>query len=479
MPEHIANDPRRVVSRFFGGDEAKMRRRIKRALALPEDEVTDLLAELRRRHELGPHVISEVWREHFNQVEWLLPGCAPGISDQRTLLIGAYFTMDYALEAAAIFNPSIVRMPDAGELPPGSARFGLSLRAVGEGHLSSIVFRSGVIGPDNSIKLDEPTERYRALNPVPNAEFDTHELQEILEQLGRCGPLECEILRRVEDTFSVAELATVLESIKADSVSQAELARAKETLLSLVGSNYRIEIPEGVSISEVALLPSSANESRGIEDLRLVAFEEDNGARCMYGTYTAYNGHAAFPTLFEMHNSTVIESHSLVGRWARNKGMALFPRRINGKYVMSGRSDDERLYILESRNVRVWDEGRLSMAPKYWWEFAKIGNCGSPIETEEGWLMLTHGVGPMRQYSIGAVLLDLDDPARVIGRLAEPLMVASERERFGYVPNVLYTCGSMIHNDTLVIPYSASDMITGFATVDLRELLSALRASGP
>jgi predicted GH43/DUF377 family glycosyl hydrolase len=286
------------------------------------------------------------------------------------------------------------------------------------------------------------------------------------------------VLERVEETYSVAELSAEFERLALDASSQSSLVCARETMLSIVNSNYRIALPAHIPVSGLALFPVSANESRGIEDLRLVRFTEDDGTERLYGTYTAYNGLSALPTLFEMPSPGVVESHTLVGRYAQNKGMALFPRKINGRYVMSGRVDGENLYVLESDNVRVWNEGRKCLGPRYWWEFAIMGNCGSPIETRAGWLLLTHGVGPMRQYCVGATLLDLHDPAKVIGRLKEPLLMPIDGERDGYVPNVVYTCGSMVHNGALLIPYAMSDMITTFACVDVDELLSELQSCG-
>ncbi|HEX2950488.1 MAG TPA: glycosidase, partial [Armatimonadota bacterium] len=234
----------------------------------------------------------------------------------------------------------------------------------------------------------------------------------------------------------------------------------------------------GADLSELVIFPVSQNESRGIEDLRLVQFTDDGGTTTLCGTYTAFNGHTIFPTMLIVNGNGSIQSHTMSGRHARNKGMALFPRKINGRFVMSGRLDGENLYILESDNPLVWNEGRLSLEPKYWWQFSVIGNCGSPIETPEGWILLTHGVGPMRQYSIGAVLLDLEDPARVIGELTEPLISPTEDERIGYVPNVVYTCGALLHNGSLIIPYAVSDVITKFAKVNIDELLSELRLHG-
>ncbi|MCE5200807.1 glycosidase, partial [bacterium] len=228
----------------------------------------------------------------------------------------------------------------------------------------------------------------------------------------------------------------------------------------------------------LVIFPVSQNESRGIEDLRLVKFTNGDGSTNLCGTYTAFNGYTIFPTMLVIRDNGCVQSHSISGQLAQNKGMALFPRKIKGKFIMSGRLDGENLYILESDNPLVWNEGHISQEPKRWWQFSVIGNCGSPIETKEGWLMLTHGVGPMRQYCIGAVLLDLEDPARIIGELEEPLISPADDERVGYVPNVVYTCGAMIHNKSLIIPYAVSDVVTKFARVDMEELLTALRSHG-
>jgi hypothetical protein len=439
LPLRLRPDPRRVITRFFATDEDRTRRRIERVLSLSEEEAMSVLSGLLEKCDTAHADIADTWREHFTRVESFVPAEAGTPSRTHRLLIGAYFTMDYALEAAALFNPSIIPQVDQSSVTPGSVRFTLSLRAVGEGHLSSIVFRTGAIGADDSIIIDEPPPECRAMNAEPQAEFDAEELRQTLEDMGQYGPLAEQLLATAPKTFSVADAIAELEPIRVAGDSPVDLARAKEILLSVVGSNYRVRFPEGISVQEAVLFPASANEVRGIEDLRLVRFTDDDGTQSIYGTYTAYSGSGAFPTLFEMHGPGGIESHTLMGRLARNKGMALFPRKIGGRYAMSGRVDGENLYLLESSKVHVWNEGRLSLGPKYWWEFSVIGNCGSPIETEEGWLLLTHGVGPMRQYCVGAVLLDLHDPARVVGRLREPLIVPSDDERVGYVPIEVYT----------------------------------------
>jgi predicted GH43/DUF377 family glycosyl hydrolase len=242
----------------------------------------------------------------------------------------------------------------------------------------------------------------------------------------------------------------------------------------LATCDYNIEMPANVNLNQVILFPNGEPESRGMEDMRLVRFTNDDGSMCYYGTYTAYNGWETRPQLMEMPTPETAHIRSLQGRCAKDKGLALFPRKVQGRYMMIGRIDGENLYLLESDNIRVWDEATLVQQPQFTWEFVQVGNCGSPIETDAGWLVLTHGVGPMRRYCIGATLLDRDDPTKLIGRLDEPLLTPGPDERMGYVPNVVYSCGSLVHNGILVIPYGISDAATGFATVPLDDLLARL-----
>lgn len=477
LPVRIEPDASRVLSRFFWTGEETARRRIARVMTLSDRAVESIVLEMLQLYVEGHYDIAATWLEHFERVEALLPAGHGSLSSQRRMLIGAYFTMDYALEAVALFNPSIVEALDQSDLAPGETRFMMSLRALGEGHLSSIVMRNGVIDSAGNITLSEPPLASRALSKESNPEFSTDMIRRTLRDLGALGHIEEQVMEGVGETVSPDELRDRLESVRGKTSSIAQWQRARDNLLSFLESNYSLRAPEGTDLSELVIFPVSPNERRGIEDLRLVRFADDDGTTTILGTYTAFNGHAVFPTLLVIRDARHVQSHTISGKYARNKGMAIFPRRINGRYVMSGRLDGENLYILESENLAVWNEGRLSQKPEYWWQFSVIGNCGSPVETEEGWLMLTHGVGPMRQYCIGAVLLDLDDPARVISQLEEPLIAPAEDERAGYVPNVVYTCGMMLHKGSLIIPYAVSDTITKFARVNLEELLTALRRS--
>ena len=474
LPHRLKPDPGRMITRFFAASETSNRGRIERVLGVPDAEARGLLAALTGRYVARHPDIHEIWLENFERVAALVP---PGavIDEQRKLLIGAYFTMEYAVEAAALFNPSIVPAINQKGRPPGCTRFLMTLRATGEGHLSSIVFRNGMIDAENRITLEEASPNLRALAAVPDAEFDTGCFRDALDDLGALGPFERVVLDKLGDTFSVGELHQVLEDLRSSAPSAAGFKHTQRNLLTYARSNYRIVVPPEVNPSSIVIFPISEKEHRGIEDVRLVRFTDDDGSHILYGTYTAYNGMSGFPSLFISRDLRTVESHTMAGRYVRNKGFALFPRRIGGNYVMAGRVDGVNRFILESDNVLVWNRGRPSEAPKYWWELAFIGNCGSPIETPEGWLLLTHGVGPMREYSIGATLLDLDNPARVIGRTAEPIIIPAEDERTGYVPNVVYTCGAMLHNEVLIIPYALGDVTTTFACIEVAELIACLK----
>ena len=447
-------------------------------MQLGQEDIDQILEGLRIDYGDQHRDIESIWRDHFGRVEEHVPKKTRAeLNDRRKLLIGAYFTMEYAIESAALFNPSIVSAANQSGLPDGTTRFVMSLRATGEGHVSSIVFRAGIIDKDNNIIVDETSPITRTLETIPDPDFETAHFRHTLQDIGALSPYAERVLGKLADQFTIGELEDELERSSESATSPSAFEECAENMWTLARSNYKFVIPDDVLASEIVIFPSSENESRGIEDVRLVDFTDDDGSRVLFGTYTAYNGFAIFPTLLESHDLRTLEIHTMAGRYARNKGMALFPRKIRGKYVMSGRLDGENLYLLESDKVRVWNDGRLSQMPRYWWEFSIIGNCGSPMETEEGWLLLTHGVGPMRQYCIGAALLDLDEPWKVIGQTREPLLVPKGEERIGYVPNVVYTCGAMIHNDRIVIPYAASDTLTSFASVSLPDLLDHLKSS--
>jgi predicted GH43/DUF377 family glycosyl hydrolase len=474
LPIELEPDSSRVITRFFGpGEENRIRDIIGRLLAIPEATVATLLADLERDFRPIHSNIDEIFRENYATVKHHIASQG-AVSEVRQRFIGACFTMEYAIESAALFNPSMVPAIDQSNVRPGSVRFLMSLRATGEGHLSSIVFRRGLVDSDGSVTVDPPGRYSRPLRATIPDSFEKADFIRQLQALDAWTKHAEAILGRLADRFTGADLSSAIDEIRKQAAVSGELEESNDTLLALTQANYQISLPPGTDISEVVIFPYSDNERRGIEDLRLVRFTANNGSVHYFGTYTAYNGFRIFPHLLEYPVGQNVEVHMLTGRCAKNKGMALFPRAIRGRYAMIARLDNENLYYMESDDVRVWDEARLLCGPAFPWEVIQIGNCGPPLETEAGWLLLTHGVGPMRKYCIGAILLDLDDPCQVIGQTSEPLLVPTGKERFGYVPNVVYSCGGMIHAEKLILPYAMSDLATSIAVIDVQELLDSL-----
>lgn len=475
LPIRLAPDPRRVITRLFvPGEENRVRDIIGRLLAMSQAEVDETLANVQRNFQATHPNIEEVFLKHFDVVRHRVPNLGQ-ITDQRQRLIGACFTMEYAIESAALFNPSIVPAIDQDDLPSGSVRFVMSLRATGEGHISSIVFRRGVVDRDGQVSIEPPGHYSRTLEAIVPDEFEKGELVSALCTLGELSDPIQKVLSLLGDRFTRAQLSDAIDKVRAAAAVSGKAEESIDDLLSLTRANYRLIPPPGAGISELVIFPFSENERHGVEDMRLVRFVGDDGAAEYYGTYTAYNGFRIFPQLLNYRQNGDIRIQMLKGECAKNKGMALFPRRVGGKFAMVARLDNENLYYMTSDEVTVWDAARLLQTPRFPWEVIQIGNCGSPLETTEGWLLLTHGVGPMRQYCIGATLLDLDDPRRVIGQTSEPLLVPADQERFGYVPNVVYSCGGMIHADRLILPYAMSDVATSIAVVSLNELLESLQ----
>jgi predicted GH43/DUF377 family glycosyl hydrolase len=352
----------------------------------------------------------------------------------------------------------------------------MSLRAVGEGHVSSIGFRTGVIYTDHQIQIDPCSRLTRQVRIVPDKQYDRPLFRRKLKDIGVNQEVADLVLDRLGDSFTSVQLEHAISEARAGASEQLPFEKALQDIRWLSRSNYQLELPRDAEASEVVIFPQTSHESHGIEDLRMVRFVDDDGTVTYYGTYSAFDGYRVLPQLIETRDFLRIGVHTINGVCAQNKGMALFPRRIGGHYVMCSRIDGENLYIMVSDIVHFWESATLLQTPRYPWEFVQIGNCGSPLETPEGWLLLTHGVGPMRTYCIGAMLLELDNPLKVIGCLDEPLIAPTERERDGYVPNVAYTCGAMIHHGYLYIPFATSDMITRFAVVSLASLLYRLRS---
>ena len=473
----IRPDPSRVFLRAFetSGRE-RIQRIVARVMALSrseaEREASIMLESFEGRHEK----LQAFLLTRFGHVSEHLITDRP-LNRCERLLIGAYFTLEYSLEAAALFNPSIVRHPDQSGIDEGSMRFLLSLRATGEGHISSIVFRTGVIDRQGGIALDQPSPFVAAADVHPNPSYDKHLFERKLVEMGLLSHLAQRLMDQLPDSFSFEKLKQLTNQVlRSDRLANTDSAQIVESVLSLARANYELSFDPGDDCSERAIFPTSPTESRGIEDARFVAFKED-GQTTYYATYSAYDGQLVFPQLLETKDFTQFKISTLNGPEVANKGMALFPRKLGDSYAMLSRQDGENIYLMYSDQLHFWYEKRILMRPTYPWEFVQIGNCGSPIETEAGWLVLTHGVGPMRRYTIGAILLDINDPGQVIGRLKEPLLEPTKEEREGYVPNVVYSCGSLIHADKLIIPYAMSDQSATFATVSVEELLRELKAN--
>ena len=470
LTKKLNSNPERVIMQFFNpGSRERIQRVIDRVMSLPETEVVHQLEkavhDFSSRHLSFKHKLME----EYNRIENYIPN-RDNLSKERKLLIGAYFSKEYSIEAAALFNPSIFMHPDQNYLKPGIARFILSLRATGEGHISSIEFRSGIIDEKGDIYFDE-TSRFCEL-PVKDTKrnFDRHSISEILNLEDEVDQY---IVKALPESFSSDDLKNLKNSVSYKELPD-DSKKIFDKLLSYVDSNYEIEFNESTSLSERIIFPNSVNESNGMEDARFVKFTEDDGTSIYYATYTAYNGRSFGTQLIETKDFLKFKIHTMRGSAVQDKGMALFPRKIKGKYVITSRQGGENLQIMFSDDLLNWEKFEQLQVPVEPWEYVQLGNCGSPIETNYGWLLVTHAVGYFRRYCIGAMLLDLENPSKVKGRLKTPLIEPNEDERDGYVPNVVYSCGSMVHNDELFIPYAMSDAYCGFAKVSLTGLLSKL-----
>jgi predicted GH43/DUF377 family glycosyl hydrolase len=478
----ILPDARRVLAKPYSpGEEAivpgasRAALLMQRIVSIPEEQVNGLLAGVRAKFSRRHRDFDELLERRFELVAHLVDSTAL-LSPERRLLIGAYFTNEYSVEAAALFNPSIVLAPNQDDLRSGEARFVMSLRAVGEGHLSSIEFRTGVIGVDGDLTFDPLSPYLVGGHRTEPSRYDKHLFGAKLAELGVRNELAEKVLAPLPEHFTHAELEASLAALEAHGPPAAIWFETVKFIRVLASSNYVTTFAASSILSERVIFPAGPYETRGMEDARFVRFVEDDGTAKYFATYTAYDGFQIIPQLIETDDFRSFRISTLNGAAAQNKGMALFPRRIDGKYVMLSRKDRENLHIGASDNVRFWDGVTELYKGRNPWELLQIGNCGSPLETSAGWLVLTHGAGPMRQYALGALLLDRDDPRKIIGSLREPLLSADETEREGYVPNVVYTCGALIHGEKLIMPYGVSDSAVAVATILLSDLLAELGA---
>ena len=479
IPQRLEANPSRVITRLFvpGQEgfeyqESRAGAVLARILTLDEGQVRSLLDDLVIRFDGRHRDLAGTFRRHARELaDRLDPDLE--LSEARKLLLGATFTSEYAIEGAALCNPSVVAHPDQAGTVAGGLRFVMSVRGIGEGHRSSIGFRTGVIDGAGGITIDDPAP-FATVGATEPALLDAAVFRSELTRVDDAGEAADYVLDRLGERFTHTALDQQFARLQA---ALSTRRHAKETMSLLRGiaeRTYAIEFSDRTTLSERVLWPSMGAEQAGMEDARFVRFIDDDGSITFYATYTAYSGSHISQQLLETTDFQSFRSAPIVGHAAANKGLALFPRRIGGRFAAMSRSDRESNTVAYSDHLSVWTRAFACQTPTRAWEVLQLGNCGSPIETDAGWLVLTHGVGPMRTYSIGAILLDLDDPTRIVGQLPQPLLSPAADEQDGYVPNVVYSCGALVHADTLVLPYGISDAAIGIATVPLSELLAAL-----
>jgi predicted GH43/DUF377 family glycosyl hydrolase len=478
-PIKVYPDPKRVIARFFfnGGERAKDV--IKRVLMLNDKQVFGLVSPLLQEYSKRHRNITKILARNCKKIRTFIEELGvdyDSLDRYQKLLLGSYFTHEYSIESAAFFNPSIVEDPDQSDLVAGEKRVIISFRAVGEGHISSIVFRRALIDCENKITVIPAGNYIDEAEVVRNAIYN----KKLFFKKALDSKIDINIVNEVsdklEDKFDYAVLRKVILETQ---TQQNDVSKKIEydKVLWLSDTYHEFSFSRDTDISDRVIFPISEFERKGIEDARFVKFVKEDGSVIYYATYTAFDGTLIMPKLLQTTDFYDFKVSPLHGVGAQNKNLALFPRKINGQYVMMSRIDGFNNYLMYSDKLTVWDNPVMLQQPRFPWEFVQIGNCGSPIETEAGWLIITHGVGPMRRYCLGASLLDLEDPSIEIGRLAEPLVIPNNDEREGYVPNVLYSCGSIIHNRELIIPYGLSDYCSSFASVKLDLLLAKLISS--
>ena len=473
----FSSDPSRVINKFFYPlNEQRSKNIINRVLGLSEDHVTNLLEEILSNFAHRHRNLKAVLKRNYQNVEPFISN-QTHLSEARKLLIGSYFTQEYSIEAAGFFNPSIVAHPDQKNVKKGEMKIILSFRATGEGHVSSIEFRSGKLDKYNNMLMEPSFHHCETPKIIMKASYEKKFFLQKLKQFEMENDITKIIFKYLPSKFSFDELENKIEEVKKKYTHTYTRKHTINMIYFLARSNHdRQFLPES-HLSERILFPVSKEAIKGLEDARFVRFCDDNGKITYYANYTAYNGFEILPMMFKTIDFLSFQFCTLTGIVAKDKGFALFPRKIDGKYFMISRIDGENMYLMESDLVDFWDEAQLFQSPKHPWEFFQIGNCGSPIETSEGWLLLTHGVGPMRSYCIGAELLDLNNPSKIIAQLPQPILMPLAMEREGYVPNVVYSCGGLIHNNELVLPYAMSDTSCGVATINMDELMKAFSES--
>ena len=467
-------DCSRIITRLFiPGGEDRVRRIIDRVLSISEEETASLLDQVMEEFAHRHRRFIETLQKHFQAVAHLVPEEVV-LSDNRKLLLGAYFTSEYSIQAAGVLNPSITLHPNQADLREGQTKYFMTFRCVGEGHISSLEFRSCIIDDHYQILTKPISCHVETPELLPNgAAFDKGLFEAKLRSRGLQGKSLTLLLQKLPELFTTTDLNEQIDRMDGrKNLGKRFQSELRQTLDWMQKNVYAVRFRSDTRISGRVLFPVIESESRGIEDARLVRFTEEDGEVTYYATYTGFNGFAIVSRILETKDFVTFKSYPLVGKGAQNKGMALFPRRVKGKYALLARLDNESNYVAYSDNLYCWDTARVIRGPVSPWEFVQIGNGGPPVETEFGWLVLTHGVGAMRKYCIGVDILDLDDPTKLIGRTREPILTPNEYEREGYVPNVVYSCGAVIHRDELIIAYAMSDWESGIATVPLKDLVT-------
>jgi predicted GH43/DUF377 family glycosyl hydrolase len=449
---------------------------ITRILTLDDDEVEQSLDNVIVRFGSRHRDLVDTFRQHADElIERFDPRCE--LSEARRLLLGATFTSEYAIEGAALCNPSIVAHPDQTGLPIGSLRFVMSVRAIGEGHRSSIEFRTGTVDNNGEVEI-EVAPRLTTRGVTESVPLDSTVFRNELRRLRSNGESTDYVLDALGQQFTAAELEEQLGQFRVQLVAHKQNESMISLMRKIAERTYGVRFSTNTALTERVLLPTMRAERNGMEDARFVRFEHPDMTVSYLATYTAYNGADITQQLLETTDFRVFTSSPIVN-FSGDKGLALFPRQINGRFAALSRSGHEANTVIFSENLHIWENALPCQVPAQAWNVLQLGNCGSPIETDAGWLVIIHGVGPMRTYNIGAILLDLEDPTRIIGQLREPLLSPAPDEQNGYVPNVVYSCGALVHADTLVLPYGIDDSAVGVATLPLSVLLDALITGAP
>lgn len=479
-PIKVYPDSGRVIARFFFNGEERAVELIKKILQLDNETVFGLISPLLQDFSKRHRNITKKLLKHCDKVKASIEkagGNYEKLDEYTKLLIGSYFTHEYSIESAAFFNPSIVPDPDQSNLEEGQLRVLISFRAVGEGHVSSVVFRRAMIDKHSNISVIPAGNYIDEAEKIHNMVYNKKLFLKKAQEADINDDFLKDVDEKLEERFDYESLKRIIIEAK-EKTKEEKIITQYNMILALSDSYRKICFSKDTDISDRVIFPISDFESNGIEDARFVKFEKENGKVIYYCTYTAYDGHHIMPKLLQTYDFYDFKTSPLNGSGAKNKNLALFPRKINGKYAMLSRIDGWNNYLMYSDHINIWENPIKIQSPEYPWELVQIGNCGSPIETKYGWLIMTHAVGPMRRYCIGASLLDINNPEKEIGRLKEPLIMPNPDEREGYVPNVVYSCGSIIHNNDLIIPYGLSDHSSGFATVNLDLLLERLVNGG-